>query len=90
MREQIEERLATLRQEYETGRRVLADLEARQRELQETLLRIGGAAQVLEELLAAAGEQAGGGVEGGVGSGTEGLRDAEALANGRPAVAGVG
>jgi len=51
MREQIEERLATLRQEFEAGRRMLADLEARQVELQQTLLRIGGAVQVLEELL---------------------------------------
>jgi hypothetical protein len=51
MREQIEERLAALRQEFEAGRRMLADLEARQVELQQTLLRIGGAVQVLEELL---------------------------------------
>jgi hypothetical protein len=51
MREQIEERLAALRQEFEAGRRMLADLETRQVELQQTLLRIGGAVQVLEELL---------------------------------------
>lgn len=51
MREQIEERLAALRQEFEAGRRMLADLEARQVELQQTLLRIGGAIQVLEEML---------------------------------------
>jgi DNA repair exonuclease SbcCD ATPase subunit len=53
MREQIEERLAALRQEFEAGRRMLAELEARQAELQQTLLRIGGAVQVLEELLGA-------------------------------------
>lgn len=51
MREQLEERLAALRKEYEAGRRMLADVEARQLELQQTLLRIGGAVQVLEELL---------------------------------------
>jgi hypothetical protein len=51
VREQIEERLAALRQEYEAGGRMLADLEARRVELQQTLLRIGGAVQVLEELL---------------------------------------
>ena len=45
------ERLAELRKEHEAGRRMLADLQARQLELQETLLRIGGAVQVLEELL---------------------------------------
>jgi hypothetical protein len=53
VREQVEERLTGLRQEFEAGRRMLADLEARQVELQQTLLRIGGAVQVLEELLAA-------------------------------------
>ena len=51
MREQIEERLAALRQEFEAGRRMLGELDARQAELQQTLLRIGGAVQVLEELL---------------------------------------
>jgi hypothetical protein len=51
VRERIEERLAALRKEHETGVRVLAELEARQAELQQTLLRIAGAAQVLEELL---------------------------------------
>jgi hypothetical protein len=56
MREQVEERLAALRQEFEAGRRMLADLEVRQAELQQTLLRIGGAVQVLEELLG--GEEA--------------------------------
>ena len=53
MREKLEERLTALRQEFDAGRRMLADLEARQGELRQTLLRIGGAVQVLEELLAA-------------------------------------
>jgi hypothetical protein len=53
MQEQVVARLKSLRQEYETGQKMLADLEARQLDLQQTLLRIGGAIQVLEELLAA-------------------------------------
>lgn len=40
-----------LKQEYESGRKMLADLQARQRELEATLLRIDGAIQVLEELM---------------------------------------
>lgn len=52
MRDKIEERLAQLRQEYDEGQRLLADLDARKANLQATLLRISGAMQVLEELLA--------------------------------------
>lgn len=44
-------RLATLKSEYSSGCRLLADLESRSANLREQLLRIGGAAQVLEELL---------------------------------------
>jgi hypothetical protein len=53
MQDKVVARLTALSQEYEAGRKMLADLEARQLELQQTLLRIGGAIQVLEELLAA-------------------------------------
>ena len=52
MREQLERRLAALRQEFETGQRMLADLDAQQSRLRETLLRIAGGIQVLEEELA--------------------------------------
>ena len=55
MREQLEERLTSLKAELETGERVLADLEAKRANLRETLLRISGAIQVLEEELARAG-----------------------------------
>jgi hypothetical protein len=48
--QRLEQRLKALRQEFETGQKMLADLEARRVELQQTLLRIGGAIQVLEEL----------------------------------------
>ena len=63
MREQMEQRLAELKAEYEAGRKMLADLEAKQINLQQTLLRISGAIQVVEELLSStpqptAGDQA--------------------------------
>ena len=51
MKEQLEQRLKTLRAEFETGQKSLADLESRQASLRETLLRISGAIQVLEEEL---------------------------------------
>jgi hypothetical protein len=51
MQEQITARLQALRQEYETGQKMLADLQARELDLQQTLLRVSGAIQVLEELL---------------------------------------
>lgn len=55
MRSQLEQRIEKLRQEFDAGRRSLADIENRQAELRSTLLRISGAIQVLEEIL---GEQA--------------------------------
>jgi hypothetical protein len=51
MRERIHTRLAALRQELEAGQAELQLIERRQAYLRETLLRIGGAIQVLEELL---------------------------------------
>jgi DNA repair exonuclease SbcCD ATPase subunit len=51
MREQVEARLAELRSELEAGQRRLVELERQQHELRELMLRISGAAQVLEELL---------------------------------------
>jgi hypothetical protein len=51
MREQIENRLRELRTELEVGQKVMAELEVRQANLRSTLLRIGGAMQVLEEML---------------------------------------
>ena len=53
MRDQIEQRLSELRQEFETGQRMLAELENKQAILRQTMQRISGAIQVLEELLAA-------------------------------------
>lgn len=51
MREQLTQRLQQLHQEYESGQQMLADLQAQQTNLQQTLLRISGAIQVLQELL---------------------------------------
>ena len=53
MKEQLQQRLQQLKQEFESGQKMLGDYEAKQAELQQTLLRISGAIQVLEELLAA-------------------------------------
>jgi|APLow6443716910_1056828.scaffolds.fasta_scaffold543378_2 predicted nuclease with TOPRIM domain len=52
MRTQLEQRLQALKAEFEEGQKMLADLEAKQTNLRSTLLRISGAIQVLEELLA--------------------------------------
>jgi uncharacterized coiled-coil protein SlyX len=56
MRQQIEHRLHELKAEWASGQHMLAELEARQTNLRNTLLRISGAIQVLEELLAQAPE----------------------------------
>lgn len=56
MQAQLEQRLNELKSEYQTGQKMLAELEAKQAELRQTLLRISGAIQVLEELLTAQGQ----------------------------------
>lgn len=48
--ETIQRRLEVLRQEFERGQRHLEALERERQEVRDTLLRIGGAIQVLEEL----------------------------------------
>lgn len=65
MKPMIETRLEELRREYEAGAGVMNELQKKQDELRATLMRISGAIQVLEELLATeaaeqdAGEAAG-------------------------------
>lgn len=54
LKEQLERRLRDLKAEFESGQQMLADLEAKAANLRETLLRISGAIQVLEEELAGA------------------------------------
>ena len=63
MREQLQARLEELKREFETGQARLRELEAQEARLRETMLRISGAIQVLEEELA--GTQAATQAEGG-------------------------
>lgn len=51
MREKLEQRLATLREEHESGQKMLADLDQKRQGLVQTLLRIEGAMQVLTEMI---------------------------------------
>ena len=51
MREKLEKRLQQLKAEFASGQKVLADLENKQANVRDTLLRIQGAIQVLEEEL---------------------------------------
>jgi len=51
MREQLEKRLKELKVEFENGQKMLAELEAKQANMRNTLLRISGAIQALEEEL---------------------------------------
>ena len=50
-RAQLEKRIAELQTEYEAGQAMLANLDTRRAELQQTMLRISGAIEVLKELL---------------------------------------
>ena len=54
--QQLEKRLDELRQEFASGQNQLAELDQKRANLRDTLLRISGAIQVLEEAL---GEEAG-------------------------------
>ncbi len=57
LRQRLEQRLKALEAEFETGQKILADLEAQRASLRDTLLRLVGAISVLhEELDVAAGE----------------------------------
>ena len=55
MNEQIQARLEELRREFEMGQQRLNDLEGQAAQLRQTMLRISGAIQVLEEILAREG-----------------------------------
>jgi hypothetical protein len=55
MHDQLQARLEELKGEFATGRDRLQELERQQLLLRETMLRISGAIQVLEELLAEGG-----------------------------------
>ena len=51
MKRQLEQRLLELREEFSNGQQKLAELEESRNRVHETLLRISGAIQVLEEEL---------------------------------------
>jgi hypothetical protein len=57
LRQSAQTRLVTLRQELQTGRDALTQLEARRIQIADTLLRIEGAVQVLEEILSTPEEE---------------------------------
>ena len=57
MRERLEQRVSELKAEQERGQHMLAEIDARQAELRQTLIRISGAIQVLEELLGSGSSQ---------------------------------
>lgn len=58
MNEQLEQRLRELQSEFESGQKMMADLESQQATLKETLLRISGAIQVLQEIIASSTDDA--------------------------------
>jgi predicted nuclease with TOPRIM domain len=51
MQEQLQKRLEELKKEFESGQARLRELETEQAYIRETMLRISGAIQVLEEAL---------------------------------------
>ncbi len=59
MKQQLADRLQELKAEFESGQKVLAEMEAKQANMRNTLLRISGAIQVLEEELAKAANSSG-------------------------------
>jgi hypothetical protein len=65
MKNRVEKRLSELRAEFDCGQRVAAELELKQANVRNTLLRITGAIQALEELLKEA-DQPDRGTHGGV------------------------
>lgn len=56
MRERLQQRLAELRTEFESGQQTLDQLETQATTVRQTLLRISGAIQVLEEELGDTGQ----------------------------------
>jgi uncharacterized coiled-coil protein SlyX len=56
MRERLEQRLAELRADFERGQQTLDQLETQAATVRQTLLRISGAIQVLEEELGDTGQ----------------------------------
>ena len=57
MREELQRKLDELRNEFEIGQKRLRELESEQGYVRETMLRISGAIQVLQEMLGESDEQ---------------------------------
>ena len=51
MKEKLEKRLKELKEEFENGKKMLAEIETKRDELQQNMLRISGAIQVINETL---------------------------------------
>ena len=68
MQEQLKRRLDELKEEFESGQKMLAEVEARAENLRQSLLRISGAIQVLEEELGKAEKGEGGEEEAALGN----------------------
>ena len=51
MQEKLEKRLKELKEEFENGKKMLTEIETKRDELQQNMLRISGAIQVLKETL---------------------------------------
>lgn len=59
MKQQLRQRLQQLQTEFESGQKLLTDLQTRQTEVEKSLLRISGAIQVLQEELGKANQRDG-------------------------------
>lgn len=59
MKKQLEQRLEELKTEFENGQKMLAEVEIQRANLQESMLRISGAIQVMEEEIAKLGQASG-------------------------------
>ena len=57
MQEQLQRRLEELKKEYETGQARLRELEAETNHVGETMLRISGAIQIIQEMLVESDKQ---------------------------------
>lgn len=57
MKNKLEIRLQNLRNEFQSGQKMLQELQQKQANLEQTLLRISGAIQVLEEVIAEENEE---------------------------------
>lgn len=55
MKENLQKRLEELKKEFESGQQMLAELDAKKENLRNTLLRISGAIQVIQEQVGSGG-----------------------------------